>query len=122
LLAFTIKHTSGIVCVSLSGKRLQELGLPLMVSENTESQRTAFTVSVDWKHGTTTGVSAADRAATIRGLASPGALSDDFLRPGHIFPLQARQEGVLKRPGHTEAAFDLARLAGLRPVECSARS
>jgi 3,4-dihydroxy 2-butanone 4-phosphate synthase / GTP cyclohydrolase II len=115
-LAFMIRYTSGIVCVPLPGERLRELGLPLMVAENTESQGTEFTVSVDLKHGTTTGISAADRAATIRGLANPGALSDDFLRPGHIFPLRAREGGVLKRPGHTEAAVDLARLAGSRPA------
>jgi 3,4-dihydroxy 2-butanone 4-phosphate synthase/GTP cyclohydrolase II len=107
-LAFMIRYTSGIVCVPLPGERLRELGLPLMVAENTESQGTEFTVSVDLKLGTTTGISAADRAATIRGLANPCALSDDFLRPGHIFPLRAREGGVLKRPGHTEAAVDLA--------------
>jgi 3,4-dihydroxy 2-butanone 4-phosphate synthase / GTP cyclohydrolase II len=115
-LAFMIRYTSGIVCVPLPGERLRELGLPLMVAENTESQGTEFTVSVDLKLGTTTGISAADRAATIRGLANPGALSDDFLRPGHIFPLRAREGGVLKRPGHTEAAVDLARLAGAQPA------
>jgi 3,4-dihydroxy 2-butanone 4-phosphate synthase/GTP cyclohydrolase II len=115
-LAFMIRYTSGIVCVPLPGERLRELGLPLMVTENTESQGTEFTVSVDLKIGTTTGISAADRAATIRGLANPGALSDDFLRPGHIFPLRAREGGVLKRPGHTEAAVDLARLAGSQPA------
>jgi 3,4-dihydroxy 2-butanone 4-phosphate synthase / GTP cyclohydrolase II len=115
-LAFMIRYTSGIVCVPLPGERLRELGLPLMVAENNESQGTEFTVSVDLKLGTTTGISAADRAATIRGLANPSALSDDFLRPGHIFPLRAREGGVLKRPGHTEAAVDLARLAGSRPA------
>jgi 3,4-dihydroxy 2-butanone 4-phosphate synthase / GTP cyclohydrolase II len=115
-LAFMIRYTSGIVCVPLPGERLRELGLPLMVAENTESQGTEFTVSVDLKRGTTTGISAADRAATIRGLANPSASSDDFLRPGHIFPLRAREGGVLKRPGHTEAAVDLARLAGSRPA------
>jgi 3,4-dihydroxy 2-butanone 4-phosphate synthase / GTP cyclohydrolase II len=115
-LAFMIRYTSGIVCVPLPGERLRELGLPLMVTENTESQGTEFTVSVDLKLGTTTGISAADRAATIRGLANPSALSNDFLRPGHIFPLRAREGGVLKRPGHTEAAVDLARLAGAQPA------
>jgi 3,4-dihydroxy 2-butanone 4-phosphate synthase / GTP cyclohydrolase II len=115
-LAFMIRYTSGIVCVPLPGERLRELGLPLMVAENTESQGTEFTVSVDLKLGTTTGISAADRAKTIRGLANPGALADDFLRPGHIFPLRAREGGVLKRPGHTEAAVDLARLAGTQPA------
>ncbi len=98
-LAFMIRYTSGIVCVPLPGDRLRELGLPLMVAEHTESQGMEFTVSVDLKLGTTTGISAADRAATIRGLANPCALADDFLRPGHIFPLRAREGGVLKRPG-----------------------
>jgi 3,4-dihydroxy 2-butanone 4-phosphate synthase / GTP cyclohydrolase II len=115
-LAFMIRYTSGIVCVPLPGERLRKLGLPLMVAENTESQGTEFTVSVDIKLGTTTGISAADRAATIRGLANPSALSNDFLRPGHIFPLRAREGGVLKRPGHTEAAVDLARLSGSQPA------
>jgi 3,4-dihydroxy-2-butanone 4-phosphate synthase len=87
-----------------------------MVAENTKSQGTAFTVSVDLKLGTTTGISAADRAATIRGLANPCSFAGDFLRPGHVFPLRARDGGVLKRPGHTEAAVDLAQLAGLRPA------
>jgi 3,4-dihydroxy 2-butanone 4-phosphate synthase / GTP cyclohydrolase II len=115
-IAFLVRHTSGIVCVPLPGERLRELGLPLMVAENTESQGTAFTVSVDLKLGTTTGISAADRAATIRGLANPCSFASDFLRPGHVFPLRARDGGILKRPGHTEAAVDLAQLAGLRPA------
>ena len=115
-LAFLVRHTGGIVCVALPGQRLRDLGLPLMVTENTESQGTAFTVSVDLKLGTTTGISAADRATTIRGLADPSTLAVDFLRPGHVFPLRAREGGVLKRPGHTEAAVDLARLAGLQPA------
>ena len=115
-IAFLVRHTSGIVCVPLPGERLRELELPLMVAENTESQGTAFTVSVDLKLGTTTGISAADRAATIRGLANPCSFAGDFLRPGHVFPLRARDGGVLKRPGHTEAAVDLAQLAGLRPA------
>jgi 3,4-dihydroxy 2-butanone 4-phosphate synthase/GTP cyclohydrolase II len=115
-IAFLVRHTSGIVCVPLPGERLRELELPLMVTENTESQGTAFTVSVDLKLGTTTGISAADRAATIRGLANPCSFAGDFLRPGHVFPLRARDGGVLKRPGHTEAAVDLAQLAGLRPA------
>jgi 3,4-dihydroxy 2-butanone 4-phosphate synthase / GTP cyclohydrolase II len=115
-IAFLVRHTSGIVCVPLPGERLRELGLPLMVAENTESQSTAFTVSVDLKLGTTTGISAADRATTIRGLANPCSFAGDFLRPGHVFPLRARDGGVLQRPGHTEAAVDLAQLAGLRPA------
>jgi 3,4-dihydroxy 2-butanone 4-phosphate synthase / GTP cyclohydrolase II len=115
-LAFLVRHTSGIVSVPMTGERLHELGLPLMVAENTESRGTAFTVSVDLKLGTTTGISAADRAATIRGLANFCAVADDFLRPGHVFPLRAREGGVLQCPGHTEAAVDLARLAGLQPA------
>lgn len=116
LAAFIVRHTTGILCVALPAERLDQLHLPLMVCNNTEAQRTAFTVSVDWRHGTTTGVSASDRAATIRGLADPAAQAADFARPGHIFPLRAEAAGVLKRAGHTEAAYDLARLAGLQPA------
>lgn len=112
-LAFFVRHTSGLVCVGMDGAALDRLALPQMVAENTESHRTAFTVSVDWKRGTTTGISAADRAATLRALADPASSPDGFARPGHIFPLRARPGGVLERPGHTEAAADLARLAGL---------
>ncbi len=114
-LAFLIRHTSGVVCVSLDPTRADALQLPLMVAENHESQRTAFTVTVDYRVGTTTGISAADRAATLRALADPGSSAGDFVRPGHIFPLRARPGGVLERRGHTEAAVDLARLAGLAP-------
>lgn len=114
--AFFVRHTSGIICVPLLAERLEQLRLPLMVRDNTESHRTAFTVTVDWKHGTTTGVSAADRAATIRALADPAATADGFARPGHIFPLRAEPAGVLARPGHTEAALDLVRMAGLFPA------
>jgi len=116
LVAFIVRHTTGIVCVALLPERLEELELPLMVRENTEAQRTAFTVTVDWKHGTTTGVSAADRAATIRALADPTSPASGFARPGHIFPLRSEPLGVLARPGHTEAATDLVRLAGLTPA------
>ncbi len=115
-IAFFVRHTSGIICVSLPAERLEQLRLPLMVRDNTEAHRTAFTVTVDWKHGTTTGVSAADRAATIRALADPGATAEGFARPGHIFPLRSEPAGVLARPGHTEAAVDLMRLAGLSPA------
>lgn len=115
-LAFTIRHTSGVVCVALTGERLSELNVPLMVADNSDSMGTAFTVSVDYRHATTTGISASDRAATIRALADPRARADDFARPGHVFPLRARPGGVLRRPGHTEAAVDLARLAGLAPA------
>ncbi|MEX0825148.1 MAG: bifunctional 3,4-dihydroxy-2-butanone-4-phosphate synthase/GTP cyclohydrolase II [Acidimicrobiia bacterium] len=115
-IAFMVRHTSGLICVPLLGERLDELRLPLMVTESTDSHRTAFTVSVDSLQGTTTGISAADRAATIRALIDPATDPADLARPGHIFPLRYRQGGVLRRAGHTEAAVDLARLAGLYPA------
>jgi 3,4-dihydroxy 2-butanone 4-phosphate synthase / GTP cyclohydrolase II len=115
-LAFMIRHTSGIICQPMTGERLDQLDLPQMVELNTESKRTAFTVSVDAREDTTTGVSAEDRARTVTALADPDTRADDFLKPGHIFPLRYREGGVLKRAGHTEAAIDLARLAGLRPA------
>lgn len=113
--SFMTRHTSGLICASLSGERLAQLHLPLMVPENSESMKTAFTVSVDYKYGTTTGISAADRALTLRQLANVNAVAEDFARPGHVFPLQAAAGGVLERAGHTEAALDLTRLAGLTP-------
>lgn len=115
-MAFLVRHSSGLVCVALPGERLDALELPLMVKANTESHQTAFTVSVDYRHGTSTGISAADRAATLNAMADPDSQPDDFARPGHIFPLRARAGGVLERPGHTEAALDLAVLAGRRPA------
>jgi 3,4-dihydroxy 2-butanone 4-phosphate synthase/GTP cyclohydrolase II len=115
-MAFMIRHTSGLVCVGMTGERLDELDIPLMVQHGTEAQGTAFTVSVDLLAGTTTGISAADRAATIRALVDPASAPGDFARPGHVFPLRARRGGVLSRPGHTEAAVDLAILAGLSPA------
>jgi 3,4-dihydroxy 2-butanone 4-phosphate synthase / GTP cyclohydrolase II len=115
-LAFFVRHTSGVICVSLTGERLDELDIPLMVVGNNEAQKTAFTVTVDYRHDTTTGISAADRAATVRALVDRGTTADDFARPGHIFPLRYASGGVLKRAGHTEAAVDLARLAGLAPA------
>lgn len=115
-ISFFLSHTSGLICVSLTGERLDQLDLPLMVLDNTESQRTAFTVSVDYTHGTTTGISAHDRSATIRALADRNFRSNDFARPGHIFPLRYKEGGVLKRAGHTEAAVDLAVAAGLEPA------
>jgi 3,4-dihydroxy 2-butanone 4-phosphate synthase/GTP cyclohydrolase II len=115
-LAFFLAHTSGVICVPLTGERLDQLELPLMVTNNTESQRTAFTVSVDYRHGTTTGISAEDRCRTIKALVDPHTRPADLARPGHIFPLRYRQGGVLKRAGHTEAAVDLARLAGMYPA------
>jgi 3,4-dihydroxy 2-butanone 4-phosphate synthase / GTP cyclohydrolase II len=114
--AFMIRHTSGIICVPMEEELLSRLDLPQMVQANSESHRTAFTVSVDLRIGTTTGVSSSDRAATIRALADPAATAQQFARPGHIFPLRPRKGGVLVRAGHTEAAVDLCRLAGLKPV------
>ncbi|MDQ1565301.1 MAG: 3,4-dihydroxy 2-butanone 4-phosphate synthase / cyclohydrolase, partial [Actinomycetota bacterium] len=115
-IAFMVRHTSGVICLPVVGARLDELRIPLMVADNTESQRTAFTVSVDAKTGTSTGISAADRAATIKALINRNTGPDDFNRPGHIFPLRYREGGVLKRAGHTEAGVDLSRLAGLYPA------
>ena len=115
-LAFIVRYSTGVICAPLTDERCEELRLPLMVEQNTESQRTAYTVTVDVIEGTTTGISAADRAATVRAIANPDVSFKAFARPGHIFPLRARQGGVLKRAGHTEAAVDLARLAGCQPV------
>jgi 3,4-dihydroxy 2-butanone 4-phosphate synthase / GTP cyclohydrolase II len=116
LLAFTIRHTSGVICVPMEGAALDRLQLPPMAPHNTERMRTAFTVSVDAAAGVTTGISAADRATTIRTLADPRTGPADLARPGHVFPLRYVEGGVLRRPGHTEAGVDLARLAGLRPA------
>ncbi|MGC8595279.1 MAG: bifunctional 3,4-dihydroxy-2-butanone-4-phosphate synthase/GTP cyclohydrolase II [Candidatus Kryptoniota bacterium] len=113
---FLVKNGRGIVCIALLPRRAEELGLDLMVESNTSPHQTAFTISVDVLKGTTTGVSAADRAATIRALIDPTTKPEDLGRPGHIFPLRAMEEGVLRRAGHTEAAVDLARLAGLYPA------
>jgi 3,4-dihydroxy 2-butanone 4-phosphate synthase/GTP cyclohydrolase II len=115
-IAFIVKHTSGVIVAPMTGERLDALRLPMMVAENTEAHRTAFTVSTDYKIGTTTGISAADRAATVRALIDPKTKPADLARPGHVFPLRAREGGVLKRAGHTEACVDLARLAGLNPA------
>ena len=114
--AFMIRHASGIICVPMEEEILTRLDLPQMVASNSESQRTAFTISVDLRAGTTTGVSSGDRAATIRALADERSKPQDFARPGHIFPLRSRRGGVLVRTGHTEAAVDLCRLAGLKPA------
>jgi 3,4-dihydroxy-2-butanone 4-phosphate synthase len=111
-LAFMLRYTSGVVCVAITRQRAAELALPLMVAENSEPHRTQFTVSVDCAHGTSTGISAADRSRTIRALGTRSVGPTSFLRPGHVFPLRARCGGVLERAGHTEAAVDLARLAG----------
>ncbi|XP_022939076.1 bifunctional riboflavin biosynthesis protein RIBA 1, chloroplastic-like isoform X2 [Cucurbita moschata] len=117
-MAFIVKHGTGIVCVAMKGDDLERLQIPLMVNEkeNEEKLCTAFTVTVDAREGTTTGVSATDRAATVLALASRDSKPYDFKRPGHIFPLKYREGGVLKRAGHTEASVDLAMLAGLEPV------
>ncbi|KII87242.1 hypothetical protein PLICRDRAFT_113290 [Plicaturopsis crispa FD-325 SS-3] len=112
-MAWMIKHTSGYICISLPGDRLQELDIPMMVPENQERNRTAYTVTVDYIHGTTTGISAHDRAQTALALASSTSQPSDFTRPGHMVPLRARTGGVLTRKGHTEAAIDLCALAGL---------
>lgn len=115
-LAFIVRYSTGVVCCPLTDERCDDLRLPLMVEQNTESQRTAFTDTVDLIDGTSTGISAADRALTLRALSDPGLDYTAFARPGHIFPLRARPGGVLKRAGHTEAAVDLARLAGCQPA------
>ncbi|MEE1770341.1 bifunctional 3,4-dihydroxy-2-butanone-4-phosphate synthase/GTP cyclohydrolase II [Streptomyces sp. JV185] len=118
IVAFMMSECRGLICAPMENDELERLELPQMVDHNTESMRTAFTVSVDASavHGVTTGISAADRATTLRLLAGGEAGPGDFVRPGHIFPLRARSGGVLVRNGHTEAAVDLARLAGLRPA------
>src|SRR5215467_10763447 len=116
LMAFMIRYTSGVICVPLLAETLDRLQLPLMTSHNTERMRTAFTVSVDARDGVTTGISAADRARTVRVLVDSATESYELVRPGHIFPLRYAEGGVLRRPGHTEAAVDLARLAGLTPA------
>jgi 3,4-dihydroxy 2-butanone 4-phosphate synthase/GTP cyclohydrolase II len=115
-LAFFVRHTSGVICAPMTAERCEALDLPLMVERNTESMRTAFTDSVDLIAGTTTGISAADRSATLVALADPATDASALARPGHIFPLRAREGGVLKRAGHTEAAVDLCELAGVSPV------
>src|SRR5438876_4619452 len=116
MIAFMLKHTSGIICAPITEQRANELELPMMVDINTARHGTPFTISIDYLHGTTTGVSAADRAKTVLALTDPLSAGRDFARPGHIFPLRAVEEGVLRRAGHTEAAVDLARLAGFKPI------
>jgi 3,4-dihydroxy 2-butanone 4-phosphate synthase / GTP cyclohydrolase II len=115
-MAWTIRHTSGYICAPMSEARANRLGLPPMVADNQDPRGTAYTVTVDAAEGVTTGISAADRAHTIRALAQEDSVPSDFHRPGHVVPLRARQGGVLVRGGHTEAAVDLCRLAGLSPV------
>ncbi|WP_433566439.1 bifunctional 3,4-dihydroxy-2-butanone-4-phosphate synthase/GTP cyclohydrolase II [Nocardia sp. CA-151230] len=116
LVAFMIRYTSGYICVPLTGNDCDRLGLPPMYAVNQDKHGTAYTVSVDAREGISTGISAADRATTMRVLADRGAKSDDLTRPGHVVPLRAKDGGVLRRPGHTEAAVDLARMAGLSPA------
>ena len=116
LVNFMTKHGRGLMCVPLTSERAAALQLPMMETVNTSLFDTPFTVSVDYNRGTTTGISAADRAKTIRALADTATPATDFARPGHIFPLRAQTGGVLRRAGHTEAAVDLARLAGFAPV------
>jgi 3,4-dihydroxy 2-butanone 4-phosphate synthase / GTP cyclohydrolase II len=116
LMAFMVRHTSGYVCAPMTSADLDRLELPLMVGTNQERMRTAYTVTVDAREGVTTGISASDRARTVRVLADPATTPYDLTRPGHVNPLRALEGGVLRRAGHTEAAVDLCRLAGLRPV------
>ena len=116
LVAFMIRYTSGYICVPLTGADCDRLGLPPMYSMNQDKHGTAYTVSVDAREGVSTGISAADRATTMRLLADPAARADEFTRPGHVVPLRAKEGGVLRRPGHTEAAVDLSRMAGLSPA------
>jgi len=115
-IAFMVRHTSGVICMPVLGERLDQLRIPLMVSDVTDPQRTAFTVSVDARTGTTTGISAADRATTITSIIDPDTRPEDLARPGHVFPLRYHEGGVLKRAGHTEASVDLAVLAGVYPA------
>lgn len=114
-IGFIVRYSSGVICTPLTGERLDALELPPMYVNNEDPKQTAFTVSVDLKVGTSTGISAADRAATFRALADPASTAADFLRPGHVFPLRPRDGGVLVRDGHTEATMDFCRLAGLNP-------
>jgi 3,4-dihydroxy 2-butanone 4-phosphate synthase/GTP cyclohydrolase II len=115
-LAFFLHHSSGVICAPITRERARQLELDAMVLQNTESMRTAFLVTCDYRHGTTTGISTYDRAATIHALIDPETKPSDLARPGHVFPLEAREGGVLKRAGHTEAAVDLARMARLEPA------
>jgi 3,4-dihydroxy 2-butanone 4-phosphate synthase/GTP cyclohydrolase II len=113
---FMAKHARGLICMPITGKRLDELNIPMMVQNNTAKYGTAFTVSVEAKHRTSTGISAADRSETVRAIVDPNTRPEDLVQPGHTFPLRARDGGVLVRAGQTEAIVDLARLAGLYPA------
>jgi 3,4-dihydroxy 2-butanone 4-phosphate synthase/GTP cyclohydrolase II len=114
--AFMVRHTTGILCVAMTQDRARALQLPLMVEENQDSKKTAFTVSVDYKPGITTGVSAQERSNTVRGLADLSAVASDFIRPGHVFPLIAHVGGLQARGGHTEAGVALSRIVGAQPL------
>jgi 3,4-dihydroxy 2-butanone 4-phosphate synthase/GTP cyclohydrolase II len=114
--AFTIRYTGGVICLAMPNSLADHLQLPPMVEHNTAPRRTAYTVSIEAREGVETGISAADRATTIRTCVKPGVTADDLVRPGHVFPLRARDGGVLRRAGHTEAATDICRLAGMSPV------
>jgi 3,4-dihydroxy 2-butanone 4-phosphate synthase / GTP cyclohydrolase II len=116
LMAFTVRHSSGVICVPVTAPTLDRLGIPLMTPHNRERMRTAYTVSVDARDGVTTGISAADRSHTVRTLIDSATEAFELVQPGHVFPLRYTEGGVLVRPGHTEAAVDLARLAGLEPA------
>ena len=115
-IGFMIRHSSGVLCASVESARLDSLNLPPMVTNNQDPKGTAYSVSVDAKKGTSTGISASDRALTFRTLADPTATADDFYRPGHVFPLRYSKGGTLIRAGHTEATVDLCRAAGCQPV------
>ncbi|KAF9977962.1 hypothetical protein BGZ73_004245 [Actinomortierella ambigua] len=115
-MAFLIRYSSGYVCVPTAPERLEELELPLMVPKNQELMKTAYTITVDYAHNTTTGISAHDRALTCRALADPTQKAKDFNRPGHILPLRYEEGGSIRRFGHTEASVDLCKLAGMQPV------
>ncbi len=115
-MAFTIRHTGGVICLAMTNETADRLDLPPMVAKNTARRGTAYTVSVEAKEGITTGISAADRATTVRTVARDDIAADDLARPGHVFPLRAKDGGVLRRAGHTEAAVDLCRLAGFKPL------
>lgn len=120
-MALMIRECSGIVCVCLRDEDCKRLELPQMVASNSNTQGTAFTVSIEAAHGCTTGVSAKDRVTTIKAAANPNGKPEDLLRPGHVYPLRARSGGVLERRGHTETTVDLMRIAGLNPWRCSLR-
>ena len=113
---FMITHGRGLVCVPMERKRLKELDLPIMVEKNEEATKCIFTISTDARKSISTGISASDRAATIRLLANPKSTANDFVRPGHVFPLMAAHRGLKVRKGHTEASLELCRLSGLKPV------